>query len=149
VVDTGFIHPRASPWCSVFDLIDLAQIDSGVNITVKAKGLSPNSTHGFHIHESGDCSSEDAKSAGGHFSPAEKPHGAPGSENSHMGDLGNLVANLDGEVDKGIFIEGATLNESGAGSILGRAFVMHAGADDFKSQPSGNSGKRIACAVIK
>jgi Cu-Zn family superoxide dismutase len=110
-------------------------------------GLTPNSTHGFHIHENGDCSAADASSAGGHFDPSASPHGGPDGEVRHGGDLGNLKADENGHATGTVKVEGISI-DSGPDRILGRAIVVHAGRDDLTSQPAGNSGARIACGVI-
>jgi Cu-Zn family superoxide dismutase len=103
--------------------------------------------HGFHVHEKGDCSAPDGTSAGGHFNPAGKPHGARDAAARHAGDLGNLKADPYGlaRVD---FVD-STLSLSGPDSIIGRAVIVHEKADDFKTQPTGNAGARQACGVIE
>lgn len=112
-------------------------------------GLNANAKHGFHIHENGDCSSADGKSAGGHFAPEGHNHAGPEVKMRHLGDLGNITADEKGMVNTEIEIVGANLKKGDKLSIVNRAFVVHAGADDLKTQPSGAAGKRIACAVIK
>ena len=103
--------------------------------------------HGFHVHEKGDCSAPDGTSAGGHFNPAGKPHGARDAAARHPGDLGNLKADPYGlaRVD---FVD-STLSLSGADSIIGKAVIIHEKADDFATQPTGNAGARQACGVIE
>ena len=103
--------------------------------------------HGFHVHEKGDCSAPDGTSAGGHFNPAGKPHGARDAAARHAGDLGNLKADPYGlaRVD---FVD-STLSLSGADSIIGKAVIIHEKADDFATQPTGNAGARQACGVIE
>jgi Cu-Zn family superoxide dismutase len=113
----------------------------------KVSGLRPNSTHGFHIHETGDCSAPDASSAGGHFDPTVSPHGGPTGEVRHGGDLGNLQADADGNARSTVKVSGITI-DGGPDRITGRAVVVHSGTDDLKSQPAGNSGARAACGVI-
>ena len=113
----------------------------GVHLDAKVSGLTPG-VHGFHVHEVGDCSAADASSAKGHFNPTGKPHG------SHAGDLPDLVADASGTAKLSSDVPGLTLDD-GALSILNRAFVVHADPDDHVSQPAGNSGKRVACGVIK
>lgn len=122
--------------------------DGAVMIVGDLKGLEPGK-HGFHVHETGDCSAPDASSAGGHFNPAGTPHGAPDNPPTqrHVGDLGNLEAGPDGmahyeRMDKVISL-------GGPDSIVGRAVIVHGGADDLTSQPSGNAGPRVACGVIR
>lgn len=118
-----------------------------VKVRAEIAGLEPGSTHGFHIHEFGDCSADDATSAGGHFNPANVTHGGPEAESSHVGDMGNITAN-----DQGVALYEHTFEEmnllEGNHPILGRAVVVHQKQDDLKSQPSGDAGPRIACGVI-
>lgn len=121
--------------------------DLGVRVVGTVTGLAPNSTHGIHIHENDDCSAPDASSAGGHFNPYEKHHGAPGSD-THIGDLGNITANHAGIAYVNVLAPRATLGGTAVTSISGRAVIVHAEPDDLKGQPSGNSGARLACGVI-
>ena len=130
---------------------ELHLVLKGEDVLLKGKitGLTPNSVHGFHVHENGDCSSKDGKSAGGHFNPNKKNHGGPEMNEHHAGDLGNIRANDKGEaiIDKKYsFI---SLKEGDKESILNKAVIIHSGRDDLKSRPSGDAGKRIACGVIK
>lgn len=121
------------------------KIGDGVRVTATFEGLPPG-THGFHLHENGDCSAPDASSAGDHYNPAGAPHGGPeaASASRHMGDLGNVEAGADGRAtyersDNVLVYE----------SLKGRAVVVHASADDLTSQPSGNAGARIGCGVVR
>lgn len=114
---------------------------------VEVRGLAPNSEHGFHVHEKGDCSAPDASSAGGHFNPTGQPHGMPGSNAHHAGDMKNLRADANGVVKTEVALAGMTL-AAGASSIVNRSVVVHRDPDDYTSQPAGNSGPRIACGVI-
>jgi Cu-Zn family superoxide dismutase len=122
------------------------QVGDKVHVTVFAQGLVPGSGHGFHIHEAGDCSSGDGMSAKGHFNPHGRPHGQPGS--GHAGDLPMLQADQGGRAKLDVTVDGISIGQ-GAGNIVGRGLIIHADADDFKTQPTGNSGARIACGVIK
>ena len=129
----------------VSGVVTFTKVDGGVKIVADVTGLTPGQ-HGFHIHEFGDCSAPDAASAGGHFNPTHMQHGGPDSEMRHAGDFGNLDADASGRahyerVDKVISLDGP-------GSIIGHAVIVHANADDLKSQPSGNAGARVACGVI-
>ncbi len=119
-----------------------------VLVMAKVSGLRPNSEHGFHVHEKGDCSAPDAMSAAGHFNPGGKPHGSPGGAHSHAGDLPNLKADANGNANYSAKVHGLTVS-SGATGIIGRSVVIHRDPDDYKSQPAGNSGPRIACGVIR
>jgi Cu-Zn family superoxide dismutase len=116
-----------------------------VTVTAKVSGLAPGG-HGFHIHEKGDCSAPDGSSAGGHFNPTGKPHGTPGVDH-HAGDMPMLQVDASGNATLTADLEGVTIG-SGATDIVGRSVVVHKDADDYKSQPAGNSGARIACGVI-
>jgi len=127
--------------------VEFTQKGDVILAEAKISGLSPNSTHGFHIHETGDCSAPDASSAGGHFDPTASPHGGPADEVRHGGDLGNLKADANGMARSSVKVGGVTI-DSGPDRIVGRAVVIHAGADDLTSQPAGNSGGRVACGVI-
>jgi len=109
-------------------------------------GLSPGS-HGFHIHEKGDCSAPDATSAGGHFNPTGMPHAGPADPNRHVGDFGNLEADASGNAYYSRALSSISLE--GDSSIIGKAIVIHAKPDDLKTQPSGNSGDRVGCGVIE
>ncbi len=122
---------------------------SGVRISGTIEGLQPDSEHGFHVHENGDCSAPDASSAGGHFNPASQPHGHPTADAKHLGDMMNLSADADGVARVDAFIEGGELQTGQPADLLGKAIVVHAQPDDYESQPSGNSGDRIACGVIE
>jgi len=118
-----------------------------VEAEANISGLTPDGTHGFHIHENGDCSAPDASSAGGHFDPTASPHGGPSGEVRHGGDMGNLKADAAGNARGKVKVAGISIDH-GPDRILGRAIVIHASADDLKSQPAGNSGARIACGII-
>ncbi len=121
----------------------------GLIVQGSISGLKPNAKHAIHVHEKGDCKAKDASSAGDHFAHAGQAHGAPGSKDSHAGDLGNIQADKDGKADVNIYVKGINLKANSEGSVVGRSLIVHAGEDDLKSQPSGNSGKRIACGVIE
>ncbi len=124
--------------------------DGSLMVTGVVSGLKPNTSHGFHIHEIGDCSAKDAKSAGGHFSPNPKnKHGAYTDQNRHAGDLGNLKSDKDGSAQVELTLPGLNLIPGDTYSAIGRAVIVHSKADDFTSQPSGNAGDRIACGVIE
>ena len=111
----------------------------------RVTGLTPG-THGFHVHEFGDCSAADFTSAGGHFNPMAQPHGAPQAAARHVGDLGNIEAGADGVAT--LDWTDTQLAFEGMHGIVGRAVIVHAKADDLKTQPTGDAGGRLACAVI-
>lgn len=121
---------------------------NGVHITGEIGGLQPGSTHAIHIHEIGDCSAADASSAGGHFNPTNAPHGRAGAGPHHAGDMDNIVADADGVAKIDIQDNDVSLRRGAPNDITGRAVIVHAGADDYTSQPSGNAGARVACGVI-
>lgn len=121
----------------------------GVRITGSLAGVAPGGTHGFHVHETGDCSAPDASSAGPHFNPGNHPHGHPGQGEHHAGDMPNLVADDAGALAVDVVVSGVTLGDGAETDVLGRALVLHAKADDYATQPSGDSGARIACGVIR
>lgn len=118
-----------------------------VRVEANVSGLTPGQ-HGFHIHESGDCSAPDAASAKGHFNPGAGLHGSQDSSARHAGDMPNLVSDASGNAKYQADVSMISLGNDGQG-IVGRSVVIHADPDDYKSQPAGNSGKRIACGTIK
>ena len=118
---------------------------TSVDVHVIASGLQPGSIHAFHVHENGTCASADFMTAGGHFNPTHKPHG-PQDKPHHAGDMPSLLADPSGKIDTRFTLEGVTLG--GVDGFVGHAVVLHASADNFDAQPSGNSGARIACGVI-
>jgi superoxide dismutase, Cu-Zn family len=123
---------------------------AGVKIELKAEKLPPG-THGFHVHEVGKCEGPDFKSAGGHFNPATKKHGKDNPEGPHAGDMLNITVGADGKVKATIEDPNVTLGP-GANSLFhdgGSSIMIHEKEDDYKTDPSGNSGGRIACGVIE
>lgn len=119
----------------------------GIRIAVSVENASPGS-HGIHVHATGDCSAADFASAGGHFAPDGNPHGGPDSERHHAGDLGNIEVGESGRGSLTLTTDALTL-KPGDRSVLDRAVVIHAKPDDLSSQPSGSSGERIACGVVR
>lgn len=127
--------------------VSFTQSRSKVLVVAEVRGLKPNAEHGFHIHEKGDCSSGDGMSTGGHFNPTTQVHGAHGSGSHHAGDLPSLVADANGIAK--LKFESTTITvESGITNIIGRGLIVHRDPDDYKTQPTGNAGPRLACAVI-
>jgi Cu-Zn family superoxide dismutase len=120
----------------------------GVHITGAIQGLKPDSEVGFHIHEKGDCSAPDGSSAGAHFNPTQQQHGHPESESHHAGDMINLRADSSGVAQVDTTARGATINSGESTDVIGKAVIVHESPDDYTSQPSGNSGSRVACGVI-
>ena len=128
-------------------------IDKNIKIDVHIYGLYPNSKHGFHVHEAGDLTDK-CTSMCAHFNPYNKKHGCPGKKERHVGDLGNIVTNLKGEAKYTFFDDVIRLRGNKA-NIIGRGLIIHEKEDDCgtkhddsESLKNGNSGKRIACAVI-
>lgn len=125
----------------------LRQQKDGVLVSGDIRGLLPNKTHGFHVHETGDCSAPDASSAGPHFNPSGAPHGKAWSGPHHAGDMPNIEADNWGVAQVSIVLAGTTLGP-GPTSIAGRAIVVDRDPDDYSTQPAGNAGPRVACGVI-
>lgn len=126
-------------------IVYFTQMGDQVSIQGRIQGLKPGK-HGFHVHEFGDVSDlETGKSAGGHFDPTGQPHGRPGEDERHVGDLGNIEANEEGVAE--IAMSDAVIQLSGPHSILGRGLVVHAGEDRY-TQPSGDAGDRVSIGVI-
>jgi Cu-Zn family superoxide dismutase len=132
---------------AVTGTLTLTESRDGVRLRGEIRGLKAGAEHGFHIHEKGDCSAPDATSAGGHFNPGASAHGRYGSGAHHAGDLPSLAADAAGVARIDQVIAGVTLG-AGATSIAGRSLIVHRDADDFTTQPTGNSGPRIACGVV-
>ena len=120
-----------------------------LRISGSVTGLPPNGEFGFHIHEKGDCSAPDASSAGGHFNPANAAHGNPTSGAHHAGDMLNAKSDAEGVAHFDVVTTSGTLAAGQPNDVRGKAIVLHEKADDYTTQPSGNSGARIACGVIQ
>jgi Cu-Zn family superoxide dismutase len=132
---------------SVTGTVTFEQRGDRVVVTADVTGLKPGVEHGFHVHEKGDCSAPDGTSAGGHFNPTGKPHGHYANPERHGGDLPNLQADASGRAR---FTAETTLLTVAAGpaSVVGRGVIVHRDPDDYKSQPAGNAGPRLACGVV-
>jgi Cu-Zn family superoxide dismutase len=131
------------------NLTFVPEANNRVHVTGTISGLTPKSKHGFHVHAKGDCSSPDGKSAGDHFDANQHQHGQVGKGEHHSGDMDNLETDDKGNVQVDRYLEGVTLGGGAPNDILGKAVILHATADDYKTQPSGNSGARIGCGVIE
>ncbi|MEH6755951.1 MAG: superoxide dismutase family protein [Parasphingorhabdus sp.] len=135
---------------SPYGEVIIGEGDGGLLVQIKAEGLT-SGTRGVHIHEVGTCEGPDFKSAGGHWNPGGKEHGFDNPKGAHMGDFFNLEIGEDGKGSLETKIEGASL-KGGPNALMdadGAAFVIHAGPDDLKTDPSGESGGRIACGVFE
>jgi superoxide dismutase, Cu-Zn family len=137
-------------------IIELTTVEDGVQIQTQLEGFDAAVTggergeHGFHIHEKGDCSAPDFSSAGGHFNPTGVGHGLLDTDGPHAGDLPNLWIEADGSADYTLTTDLVSLTP-GERSVFdedGSSFVIHAGPDDYLTDPAGDSGGRIACGVI-
>lgn len=137
------LHPAKDG--KVEGTLTFAKAATGLKVTGRITGL-PAGTHGFHIHEFGDCSAADFSSAGGHYNPTGHQHAAPPEARRHMGDMGNIEAGADGAAN--VDYTDPRLRLEGAHGVLGRGVIVHANPDDFKTQPTGNAGGRVACAAI-
>ncbi len=123
--------------------------DGTVTMVAELSGLEPGE-HAIHLHEKADCSSDDGKSTGGHWNPTAEPHGKWGAEEGyHRGDIGNFTADEEGnarvEFSTDLWCIGC---EDSTKNILGKAVIVHAGVDDYTSQPSGAAGARVSCTGI-
>ena len=146
-VATAEIHDAADKRIGV---ATFTRADSGAFLGVSVAGLTPGQ-HGIHLHQSGDCTPPAFTTAGPHFNPAAKQHGLESPEGPHAGDLPNLRVESDGSADTSFRIAPELL-AGGDGSILGprgAALVIHAKPDDGRTDPSGNSGDRVACGVVR
>ena len=126
------------------------QEDGEVSMTAIISGLAEGK-HAIHLHENGDCSSADGKSAGGHWNPTGAPHGEWGNADGfHKGDIGNFEVDANGNGTVNLTTDEWCI---GCGDsekdIVGKAVIVHDGVDDYTSQPSGNAGSRVACGVIQ
>lgn len=130
--------------------VNLEETDGGVRILLDAANL-PKGTHAIHIHETGACEKPDFESAGGHFNPTNASHGTEHEKGAHAGDLPNIEVAEDGTIKEELLAKGVTLKMDQENTLFdsdGSALVIHEKADDYKSQPSGDAGDRIACGEI-
>ena len=128
----------------------LTQTPEGVKIVMQVENLPPGE-HAFHIHGKGVCATPGFEAAGGHFNPFEKQHGLKNPAGPHAGDLPNIMVGPDGKANVEVVAKLVTLKEGEKNSLLqagGTSLVIHAGADDYVTDPAGNAGARIACGVI-
>jgi Cu-Zn family superoxide dismutase len=137
-----------APGQSVTGTLSLTDDGSGVRISGSLQGLPPNGEFGFHIHENGDCSAPDFSSAGAHFNVDNAPHGNPQGGTRHAGDMLNAKSDAQGVANVDVTLTTVSLAPDQPNGVRGRAIVVHEKADDYTTQPSGNSGARVACGVI-
>ena len=128
--------------------VNFTTVGDKVRVEANLSGLKPNAEHGFHIHEKGDCSSGDGMSTGGHFNPLGKPHGPHAGMERHAGDLPSLMSDAAGNAKLSVTMDVISVS-AGATSVVGKGMIVHRDPDDYKTQPTGNAGPRIACAVIR
>jgi Cu-Zn family superoxide dismutase len=121
------------------------EVAGGLRVTLDSQGLPPG-THGAHVHTTGRCDAPDFTTAGGHWNPTAMKHGSQNPQGPHEGDLPNLIIGTDGRGTLGVTVPGATLD--GLLDTDGSAIIVHAAPDDLKTDPSGNSGGRVACGVF-
>lgn len=140
---TAQLEPKSGS--KVTGTVTFTKVGDEVQVVADIQNLTPGQ-HGFHIHDKGDCSAPDAASAGAHFNPTHQHHGGPTGSERHAGDLGNITADASGTVRQAWK---GKLSLSGDDSIIGKSIVVHEKTDDLKTDPSGNSGARIACGEIK
>jgi len=127
--------------------VTFTPLEHGLRVAGEVRGLPPNTEHGFHIHEKGDCG-DNGNASGGHFNPAGGVHGKFAAPGSHAGELPSLVADASGVARFRVDVHSISLTDGAANNVIGRALVVHRDRDDYTTQPAGNSGPRIACAVI-
>lgn len=142
---TGNLMPTTGNTTS--GTVSFVQSGGRVQVGGEVRGLKPNAEHGFHVHEKGDCSSGDGMSAGGHFNPDGKAHGRHGAGLHHAGDLPSLRADASG-VARFSFESTTIAVGAGASDVVGKGLIVHRDPDDYRTQPTGNAGPRLACAVI-
>ena len=139
---------QATKGNSAAGTVTFTQKGDKVQVVANITGLKPGQEHGFHIHDKGDCSSGDGMSTAGHYNPLGKPHAHPSTPNRHAGDLPALKADSYGSATLSTELDVITVAD-GPTSVVGRGLIVHAQPDDYKTQPTGNAGARIACAVIQ
>ena len=138
------LHPTAGS--KVSGTVTFTQVADGVRVHADIAGLT-SGNHGFHVHEFGDCSAADATSAGAHFNPTHQPHAGPDATARHEGDMGNVQADASGKATLD-YVDHQISLMNGERSVIGRSVIVHVKADDLKTQPTGDSGARVACGVI-
>lgn len=134
---------------STLGTVDLVASGDGYKLAGTLKGIAPG-LHGVHLHAVGACDAPDFATAGGHLNPGLHQHGSMNPQGEHLGDLPNLVADARGSAPVALGLRGTRADlDRDLFDSDGTALVVHASADDYKTDPSGNSGKRIGCGVLK
>lgn len=131
--------------------VQLRETPQGVIVHAELEGL-PEGWHGFHLHTTGKCDPPDFTSAGGHYNPLDHAHGMEAPQGPHLGDLPNIWVNKDGKAKVEVFAAHVSLQKDAKNTLMdadGTAIVVHAQPDDYESQPAGDAGSRIACAVVQ
>jgi Cu-Zn family superoxide dismutase len=146
-VAVAVLHDASGMEVGRVTFTEIEDIEPGVKVHAEVSGITPAGKHGIHVHEIGECMPPDFGTAGGHFNPSGAPHACPPTSERHSGDLGNIEVDAEGNgtldlTDSILTIDGSDL------SVVGRAVILHGGEDDCTTQPSGDSGPRIACGVI-
>jgi superoxide dismutase, Cu-Zn family len=129
----------------------LEDVPEGVRLSIRIRGLSEGE-HGLHFHETGQCDPPEFQSAGGHFAPHGGQHGFMNPQGPHAGDLPNIRANAEGVADTSFVSTTVRLSRDAPEGLLrpgGTALVVHAGPDDYRTDPAGDSGARVACGVVR
>jgi superoxide dismutase, Cu-Zn family len=143
---TATLEPRSGS--NVSGKLTFAQIGDVVRVTGEVRGHTKG-PKAMHVHEKGDCSAADGMSTGGHFNPHKLKHGGPYDPAKHAGDLGNINFNDQGVAKVNFTVGDISVSRDKADGIIGKAVIVHADRDDFKTDPTGNAGGRVACGVIK
>lgn len=146
-IRVDLINSQGSPAGSAL----LSHDAGGLRVAVRVTGLTPGE-HDFHVHENGVCEPPDFQSAGGHFAPHGRQHGLQNPQGPHAGDMPNIRAGADGTADTTFVAPNLTLRANQPHSVIregGTALMVHAGPDDHMTDPSGDSGARVACGVIR
>ena len=140
----ALLMPTTKSESTVKGRVTFTKTAHGIHVSGEITGLTPGE-HGFHVHEFGVWS-EDGMATGGHFNPTGAPHSSHKSDKRHVGDMGNITANENGKAT--VDLDDDMMSFEGPTSIIGRGLVVHAKADDLKSQPAGDAGGRLAVATI-
>ena len=156
VIENKVVEPKsitvelsAKSGTNVSGTVVFTEEDGTVSMTAKVSGLEPGE-HAIHIHESSDCSSPDGKSTGGHWNPTNQPHGKWGVETGyHKGDIGNFTADENGDASISISTNEWCIGcDDDTKNVIGKGIIVHAGVDDFTTQPTGDAGGRVSCGGI-